>query len=84
MIETVINKKFVIDGAEQDVSFTIESTHSLNEQVINEIEEITLSIYWSDSRCVHWSFDTKLSHGIWIENIKYNNELTTAEALILN
>ena len=32
-------------------------------------------IFWSDDRNCHWTFDTKLSNGQWLDVRKINNEL---------
>lgn len=68
----------------RNVTFSIESNKPLSPETIQEIENIELSIYWSDSSCKHYSMDTKLNNGYWLENTFFNNELNHATSLILN
>lgn len=67
-----------------NVTFTIESNQPLPVETIQEIETLDLSVYWNDDSCKHYSFDTKLNNGYWLENTFYNNELDHATSLILN
>ncbi len=66
------------------ILINVRSNKQLNNETIKEIKELNLPIYFNDSTGVHWSFDTKLNNGYWLENISYNNDLTNAQALINN
>lgn len=66
------------------VTFKIKSNKQLDHQTVRNILELPLVVYWSDNQNKHYSMDTKLNNGLWLENIYYNNELDKAIALILN
>lgn len=84
-IETKIAKTFInYNKEEYKTVFTVQSDCALDAETIEAIKNIRLPIYWNDSQSKHYSFDTKLSSGVWLENIFYNNELSLAEAVIHN
>ena len=56
---------------------------SLSKEDISFIEKFNPVIYHNDADCNLWVFDTKLPSGRWLENIKFNNEITEAKGLIL-
>lgn len=58
-------------------------TKDLNESDIIFIENFNPTIYHNDLASFLWTFDTKLPSGRWLENIKFNNELTEVKALVL-
>lgn len=81
--ETHITKTFInVEKEEYKIQFVVQSDKALDDETIKEIENIELSI-WVDPFSNHYSFDTKLSNGLWLENISYNNELSQATALII-
>ena len=80
MVETIVNVPF----ESGTVSFKIKSNKQLDQQTVQNIIELPLTIYWSDKQGKHFSMDTKLNSGLWLENIFYNNELSKAVAIILN
>lgn len=78
-----VNKPFKDNESNvKNLLIKINSNQELDSEILKEIEELELTSYWSDDSCKHWSFDTKLSNGLWLENIFYNNELTVATASI--
>lgn len=83
-VKTKIVKTFSNSEKEEiEICFVVESKSTLDDETIEEIKSIGLSIFWNDSTAKHYSFDTKLSNGMWLENINYNNELSQATALII-
>lgn len=47
------------------------------------IEQFNPCIYHNDQTCKLWAFDEKMPSGRWLENIVFNNEMTTAKGLIV-
>ena len=47
------------------------------------MEQFNPNIYHNDQTCRLWAFDEKMPSGRWLENITFNNEMTTAEVTIL-
>lgn len=66
------------------ITFNVNSNKEIALQDINFIQNLNEPIYWSDNRLINYCFDLKLPSGNWFENIIFNNELTKADALILN
>ena len=79
-----VKQMYVYNLDEGEVLFTVRSTEPLHQETIEEIKNLDLDVYWSDERSIHWSFDTKLSDGAWLENITYSNDLLHAEAVFLS
>ncbi len=67
-----------------EIVLNVKCNNPLDNGTIQELKSLNLDIYWNDSKCEHWSFDTKLNNGHWLENITYNNELTEGYASIYN
>lgn len=53
-----------------------DSQNLLTDELIEEIQNLDIPVYWNDSQSKHFIFDTKLSNDVWIESIYINNELT--------
>ena len=66
-----------------DVVWNLNIEKGLSKEDINFIEEFNPTIYHNDLESYLWVFDTKLPSGRYLENIKFNNEITEAKALIL-
>ena len=66
-----------------DVVWNLNINKDLSKEDINFIEEFNPTIYHNDIDCTLWTFDTKLPSGRYLENIKFNNQITEAKALIL-
>ena len=63
-------------------------TNDIERLTLDTIQEIrqtlrNIEVYFSDTECRYWSFDTKLKRGLWIENITYTNALKNIECLVL-
>lgn len=71
-----------INSKISDVVWNIRAKE-LNKQDILFIENFNPTIYHNDVECYLWAFDEKLPSGAWLENIRFNNEITEAKALIL-
>ncbi|HCQ5967490.1 TPA: hypothetical protein ACVT6Z_001439 [Clostridioides difficile] len=71
-----------INSKISNVVWNIE-TRELNKHDILFIENFNPPIYHNDIDCYLWSFDEKLPSGAWLENIRFNNEITEAKALVL-
>lgn len=84
MINLMKREQTIVTNINGNVTFTIESNNPLSYDTIREIEQIDMPVYWSDNSCKHYSMDTKLNNGYWLENTFYNNELDHATSLILN
>lgn len=59
---------------------TASKSDSVVGQVLDTIAEQT--IYWSDTRLCHWSYDYKLACGVWCENIEYSDSLKKVECTV--
>lgn len=46
------------------------------------IESFAPIIYHNDLECYLWAFDVQMPSGRWLENIRFENDLKTAKALI--
>lgn len=71
-----------INSKISNVVWNIE-TRELNKHDILFIENFNPQIYHNNVDCYLWSFDEKLPSGAWLENIRFNNEITKAKALVL-
>ena len=80
MVKSVVR----VHTGEGVIRFTIQSNKELDNETREQIQAQNFIIYWDNKACEHYSLDTKLANGLWLENITFNNDLTKAEALILN
>ena len=62
------NENIIVNIKTDDVS------KALNAELEILVTLAASPIFWSDRRCKHYMFDTKLSMGSWLENIFPNNE----------
>jgi hypothetical protein len=49
---------------------------------IEFIQDFNPVIYHNDIECYLWAFDAKLPSGLWLENMRFTNDLTEASAVI--
>ncbi|HFG9757614.1 TPA: hypothetical protein ACGI56_000252 [Clostridioides difficile] len=71
-----------INSKISNVVWNIE-TKELNKHDIFFIENFNPLIYHNDIDCYMWSFDEQLPSGLWLENIRFNNKITEAKAIVL-
>jgi hypothetical protein len=50
---------------------------------VDFIKTFNPTIYHNDIECYLWAFDTKLPSGLWLENMRFSNYLTTCDALVI-
>lgn len=78
-----ITKEFRNDEKEiVNIIFNIKSNKPIDNEMIENIKGLELTVFFNNMDSQHYSFDTKLDNGLWLENIFYNNEMTLATALI--
>lgn len=66
-----------------DIVWNIRVKKGLSKEDVKFIEEFNPTIYHNDIESYLWVFDTKLPSGRYLENIRFNNEITEAKGLIL-
>ena len=66
-----------------EMKWKVNNKEVLSKQDIEFIETLVCNIFYNDIECYLWSFDTKLPSGKWLENIRFNNAITEAKALVL-
>ena len=71
-----------IQSAISPVIWNIDAEKELEEMDVNFIKNFNPTIYHNDVGCYLWAFDEKLPSGRWLENIRFDNALKTATALI--
>ena len=79
-------KKTILLNVQSKISalvWNIDARKELDEVDVDFIKNFNPVIYHNDAESYLWAFDTKLPSGRWLENIKFDNALTTATALII-
>lgn len=66
-----------------DMVWNLKVNRALSNEDVDFIENFNPTIYHNDIDCTLWVFDTKLPSGRYLENVKFNNEITEAKGLIL-
>ena len=83
MREIKIEKKLPVTTLPHDkVVLTVSTPKELDEQTIEEIKSLNMSIMWNQAKAVHYSFGKRLSNGLFLDNIVFNDKLTAAAAII--
>lgn len=73
----------ILDSKSREgMTWDITAKKELSEDEREFIESFNPAIYHNDLECYFWAFDVKMPSGRWLENIRFENSLKTAKALI--
>ena len=58
-------------SSKTEITWTIKTQNALSQEDWSFIKQYDPIIYWSDTDCKYWAFDTKLPSGRWLENMQF-------------
>lgn len=54
----------------------------LTDEEVEFVKNFDPPVYHNDRECYLWAFDTKMPSGRWLENMRFNNDLTQVTAWV--